>query len=719
MAYKTKGEKEQEILALFYERLGRFINSSAVSQWRGELRTNYRAIASDQWNFEDYEKRERRKKPITTFNNTSSLIRCISGYEIVNRSRIDYYPRLPSPENNNQVDMISDVVEYIQDDSGFFSESSEATGDVLICGLGATVSEFDYYNSAATYGEMVEKRIFPGYMMYDNQVRGRRLNREANWAGYIQLVPTDWLDKELEGKTPYNYSGAAGTSAQTLINFWDAYSLNDNVEIMYMYEWREAEKIYRVKNPFTEEMLNDARPLSQDVPDTIGDFIGAAAQQLSEELGAPLEKGVFVLDSAQYKEYRNALSGLTEITGIPFETEAESGERYKYYQARIARGCIIDWRESWCQTRFTITYKTGYFDERKGCFYGVMRDMLPVQQALNTAVSDYISYLESIPKGGQEIEIDAVADIKEYIKSRVNEQDVTVYQPGGLDKSRVKQTPQPIGGLSEFIAFCKEQLAAVVGLTADFVGSVESGNMSALLFGKIVRQSRLVLAPIMDSNVDYLKCKGSVYLDGAKVLIENSNGMILRRMSGSKSEQDYTSISTDALSGEYDIVVTDKPMTDDERQERFNAMIELYGRAQNPALLMLAIEDAPIDQEQKDKALALMQPAPPAPPNPLDIALMESQIKLQNAQADKLIAEAQSTMKTIELADDNALADIRKKTSAAELDDARTKAELAGIADTIMQRIAESERAAAEKMQALIEQNSMIMNQLNQRTTPL
>lgn len=707
----NKTERETQILEQFYERLGRFIKSSAVTSWRAELKRNFNAMASDQWNVNDYQERERRKKPSTTFNNSACLIRCISGYEIVNRSKIDYYSRLPI--NNNNADMIGDVVDYIQDDSGFFSQSSQATEDVLVCGLGATVTEFDYFSPSAEYGQIEEKRIFSGHLLYDNQIRSRNLNRNARWAGYVQPVASDWLDEELKDKGVYDYTAATGVSAQEIISFWDSYTLVDNIDVIFNYEWREPEKIYRCKNPFTPDMINDQRPL-EGANTTIGNFIGAAAVSMEENLGIDLQKGVFILDASDYKKYRETLSGITEITGIPFESTGKSGERHKYYQARIARGCIIDWQESWCQDRFTITYKTGYFDEKRNCFYGVMRDMLPIQQELNRAISDYVSYLESVPKGGQEIEIDAVDDINAYIKNRVNEQDVTVYQPGGLAKSRPKPVPQQIAGLTEFISFCREQLAAVLGLTMDFVGAVESGNMSALLYGKIVRQSRLVLAPIMDSNVEYLRSKGSVYLSAAKVLIENSNGMILRRMSGGKSNQDYESIDVSALSGEYDIVVTDKPMTDDERQESFNRMIELYGKAQNPALLVLAIEDAPIDEEKKQRALQAMQPPPPPQPSETDIAMVQSQIAMQNAQAASLMASAKKTeaeaaalQKQVSLADDKALAEIRQKVSAAELNEAKTQEALAGIVQAFTQGLKEMQ----SKMESMMPRDDSALHE--------
>ena len=69
----------------------------------------------------------KKNKPITYFNNIAPVVRAISGYEIMNRTKINYYPRRSNKDTEEQADIMSDAVEYIQDDSNFFTESRIVT----------------------------------------------------------------------------------------------------------------------------------------------------------------------------------------------------------------------------------------------------------------------------------------------------------------------------------------------------------------------------------------------------------------------------------------------------------------------------------------------------------------------------------------------------------------------------------------------------------------
>ena len=647
----TKAEKEAEILSDFYVRLDRFILSNSIQRWRAnEVRENYRAIAGDQWNAKDVAERKRKNKPITTFNGMSRVVRAISGYEIMNRNKIVYYPR--KKENDPQTDIITDGVEYLQDDSGFYSESSLTSEDTLICGLGGSVSYLNYSNPEAPYGEAVEERVFPAFLLYDNQVRGRNLNKTAKWAGYVEVVSSEWLDGEIKDTTgAHSYTMGQGSRREyDFLEFFEAYTDRDNVDILFHYEWKEPETIYRVKNPFTKEMLQD-QTLAEGGQVARGVLIANASGRIEEEFGVDLADGAFVLDGAQYKEYKAGLVALTELTGYEFDSKAVKSERNKYYKARIARGVLLDYEESWHQSGFTITYKTGYYDEKKNHFYGIVRDMLPVQRQLNIAVSDYVSYLESVPKGGMYVEETATLNLPEFIRERANEQEVTVLKDGGLQRIRPKETPISPSGLSDFITFCEGQLLRVVGLSPDFLGNIESGNMTNALYGKLVKQAYMVLAHFFDSNRQYLRCKGRIFIDELRILAENNNGMVLRRLSGQNNEDAYLTLEQDKLSSEYDIVIADRPQTDDERQENFNMKLEVAKVAlpHGINLLPLAFEDYTGEVEDKEKMLKMMQPPPTPQPDPLQQEMLKSQIEYQYAEAENRKANAEKTRADVQL----------------------------------------------------------------------
>lgn len=642
--------KEDDIISEFYTRLDRFVLSPAMQHWRDEeVRTNYRVLAGDQWSEADAKQREKKHKPITYFNNIAPVVRAISGYEIMNRTKINYYPRRSNPETEEQTDIMSDAVEYIQDDSNFFTESSNASEDALTCGLGATATYFNYSNPEAPYGEVCEERIYPGFLLYDNQVRGKLLNKRAKWAGYVEVVSKEWLDREIEkatGESVMAYTaGAQSRRTHSFLQFFEAYTDLDEVDIVYHYEWKEPETVWRVSNPFEDEMLADMRPLTDpatggSIP--VGQFIERAAERIADEYSVNLEEGTWLLTQKQYREYRKGLGNLTELTGYEFPVNPQKSEQYKYYKARIARETVLDWSESWTQTGFTITYKTGYYDEQQAHFYGIVRDMKEPQDKLNKAVSDYVSYLESVPKGGIYFEETAVKDAKKFIESRVNEQNATMLADGGLGRIQPKEVPQAPGGLSDFINFCSQQITRVIGLSPDFLGMVESGNMTNALYGKLVKQAYMVLANFFDSNREYMRRKGKIFLDCTRILAENNNGMMLRRLSNQNNEDAYIRLQQDQLSSEYDIVVADRPMTDDEKQQNFNMMLELQTKMPNRDLMPLALEYAPIEQEKKQQIEQMMQPPQPDPEQvALDRAMVESQIAFQYAEADARKARAE------------------------------------------------------------------------------
>jgi len=681
----SKQEKEAEILEEFYQRLDRFIMSSAIQQWRAtEIREHYRAIAGDAWEVGARKERERKGKPVTAFNGMSRIVRAISGNEIMNRSKITYYAR--KQENDAPTDIMSDAVEYIQNDSGFYTESSLASEDTLICGLGATVSYINYDNPEAPYGESCEERIFPAFLLYDNQVRGRNLNKRAKWAGYCEIVSQEWLRNEIKEATGTDIDYSMGDSLHSrreydFIEFFEAYSDRDEVDVLFHYEWMKPETIYRVKNPFSLEMMRDGT-LAEGGQVTRGALIANASAQIEEEYGVDLSEGAFVLTASQYREYKAALQGLTEMTGYEFDSKGIKSQRNKYYKARIAAGMILDWQESWTQGGFTITYKTGYYDERRNHFYGIVRDMLPVQRALNIAVSDYISYLQSCPKGGMYIEETATLNLPEFIQTRANEQEVTVLRDGGLTRFMPKETPQSPTGLSEFISFCETQLLIVAGLPPSFLAAVDSGNMTSVLYGKLLKQAYMVLAHFFDSNRDYLRRKGRLFIDEVQVLAENNNGRMLRRMSNQTNEEAYIALDKDKLSAEYDIVIGDRPLSDEEKQENFNMKLEAAKVALpfGINLLPFAFEDYTGQYEDKEKMIAMMQPPPPPEPDPLQQEMLKSQIAFQYAEAENRSADAEKKRAETQLME----LDARLKSLEALEAKARERAEIEKIESQAM-----------------------------------
>ena len=618
------------IATKFTERRKAFLESPKVRQWRAETREAYLAMAGVQWAEDELNQRNVRKKPIVTINRMAPIVRAIAGYEIQNQGEMVVQARqLRQDDKAEQADVMNDAVKYVQDQSEFAYESAQASEDSATCGVGQTVTYFDYTNPDAPFGEVVVDRIYPGLVLFDNQCRKKNF-KGARWAGYVELVDGKWLDDEMDALLPDGVERPCSdkVAVDEWITFIQGFS-TDDIDILYHYEWWEPEKFATLKNPVPPEMLQ--------ADDVLANILGEAEKALD---GMHLTDGVLVITRDEWRILRDALKNYHEQGGADLYSNVRPSwqDRKKYYKARIARGEVLDFSESWARGDFTIQYKTAYYDEVIGCWYGVVRAMLPVARLLNTAVSDYKSYLDSVPKGGIYATPKAFLDVdsKEFRRTQANEQDVTLVSD--LTQILPKQTPQVPGGVSDFINMLLQLLPAVVGLNPDFLGAIQSGNMTDELYSRQLKQAYLTLVHLFESGKSYMMRQGGLFIDCVRILAENNDGMILRRVSPGKQDEAYFALNRDSLAKQYDIVLVERNVSDDERRERFERLLKLS--AQNPQFLPLAIEAYPDELEDKQSLLQLMQPPPPAQPDPLNVELMQAEARSKIAQADKATVQA-------------------------------------------------------------------------------
>jgi len=111
-------------------------------------------------------------------------------------------------------------------------------------------------------------------------------------------------------------------------------------------------------------------------------------------------------------------------------------------------------------------------------------------------------------------------------------------------------------------------------------------------------------------------------------------------------------------------------MSSDEKQNTFNQLSQLAPQFAQSGINILPIlaKYAPMDMKDRD-ALAKLASPQPAQPDPLNQALLDSQAKLQYAQAEKLTAEARNKGAEAGIVYDKILSEIAKNYAAAAKDD--------------------------------------------------
>ena len=638
---------KQKVLSEFSDRLQLFLDSTSVKYWRDEVKVLYAAMAGHQWNANDAADFKSKNRPMTTVNKMSPIIKAIAGHGVINRSEINIIPRrdTPTETTEDQTNVMDDAVKFLQDESDFFSENGATLEDDYVCGIGGTVTYFDYTNPDKVYGDVKVDRIFPAYLLYDN-TNSKRNFKDAHWAGYVEVVNRQWLFKEIEKTIGETYSIDTGVNSKTTRGisdflFFVENATTDDIDLLYHYEWREDVKTKSLRNIIIQ--LADDKKLM------------VRAAEFEEAHGVDFSEAYLMLEMKEYNAFREMLKQHHEEGAPDYREliEAETGSKSKYFRARIAHDVILDCTESWAND-FTIQYKTGYYDEINRTWYGIGRGMLPVQRLMNKAVSYYDSYLDSVPKGGMIIEEDALTDPKGFKDTRANEQALTLVAPDALRGGKIqeKSIPQVPTGLSDFIGLMSQLLPSVVGLPPDFLGQVQSGNMTNSLFSKIIKQAYMVLVHFNEAERVYMRRQGRVFMDAVHIISENYDGLVLERISSVGEE---FSISKSEISQDYRMKIIERPKSEDEKLEAFQNIAEIAGtllNKPNPVdLTPMLVNAYPYELEDKKAMQQAMQPPPPQEPpapDPLMQALLEAETKEKIAMANLNEARALVEMESIQ-----------------------------------------------------------------------
>lgn len=617
---------DDEIVSTMKKYIGqsRLVNE----RWRtSEVNENYALMEGEiqQWAGQDLQRQEKNGMPFVSINKITPIINAIVGFEINNRSKLQYNAWIKDnlQEKFNQI--LNDTASWIDQEGNAKYAESLALKDMLICGMGITDTIIDYTNNPE--GQAKVERIFPPFVFWDMSARDKNL-LDANYV--IKMVFLD--DEQLKETYGENVSADNISSASDpwVMQYFQTTMIGKNINVLYEYQWREKVPFYRVENPFAQVLSTTPIDL---VPNVIELF-----QRLGETFGfdPAVDKEFSVMKTKDF----NILKKEFEILGYPLEYVKQ--KTWKYYRAIVSGTDVLSKSENYSQTGFSVKFMTGEFSELLQMFYGLVRQAKPAQRMLNQAVSDFQGFLSTIPKGGVFIEEDAVRNIKGFIETYTKAKEVTVLRPGAIREGKVlpKQAPQMPSGLMEMISYADQQIKLTCGVTDEFLGMMTSKNQTASLFRQQVRQSLLTLAVYFDAYSLYKKQQGMLYLDIVRILVENNQSKVMGHIT-SEVNAEAIPLFTDFINDVYDVEFDEVPSSPDQNRATFEQLVELQtslGGTVN--LAPLIAEYAPLNTQSKEQLKALMQPAPPPEPDPIMQSLLMSEAKNKEADAEKKQSES-------------------------------------------------------------------------------
>ena len=659
-----------------------------VTQWwrANEIRDNYGLYEGNgQWLPADYSRQIANNMPVRTINRIQPIIDAVGGFQIQNRSEVKVVPRITSDQEAGFSDLGNDGIKWIQDVSNYNMVKSLAFTDMLISGLGFIEYKIGYgdgktYDSSSSDSGMPWcERVFPYFMLWDVTTRDKNLEG-ANWICRAKIVDRQQLEQLTKGLDSEDMSAVDaefGASVDArFLDFFNTVLTVKSLGVVYHYQWREKKKFYKIRNPLID--------FEGDPDDVVTQQVMELANTLQDLYTFnPISDQFLVIPSSDYKEVQE----LFDMIGY-YQLEKAEIRKWVYYRADIVGNYVLNKTENFSQSGFSIQAISGKYDEIRQCYYGLVRSMKEPQRLLNKAVSDYEGFLLTIPKGGVYLESDSVPSLEGFRDTYTKAAQITVVSPGSITNGKImpKTAPPIPDGLLNMIEYASSAMMAVIGITPDFMGQVDSKLMTAQLNSQLVRQGMMVLAPYFDSITMFTKQNGVLFLEMLRVLLDNEEGRLIGHITpeGNKAN---VAMFKENLAPQYDVVVEEVPMTPDERQRTFEKLIELaqlLANKPNPVdIAPIAIEYAPLKENEIAAIKTLMEPPPPPPPDPLQVALLESEVGLKQSLAQKQSAEAmkyniEALLKEKELnyKDQELSSDIIKQLRSAEYDKARAMKEI-------------------------------------------
>ena len=575
-----------------------------VKEWRKEARESLNFYAGDQWSEEDKSTLQAKRRPIMTHNRIAPLVNAVVGSEINNRREVRYIPREEGDAKANEV--LTAAAEWFRDECGAEDEEGDAFKSAVIGGMGWTDTRLDFTDEPD--GAPVIERIDSFEMVWDNSsvkpnlTDARRMFRvrEMSWDEAEDLTGIDdrarlyagWARNAGSDSSPHNQERANAYDGGQ-----DQFTAGKGPKRCVLVEarWLEKETYYRGPDP---ENPGEEREYTEEL-------VLRLSRAMEEFTGSP-----FPAVKQTRKVVRRAFLG-SEVLGEPDKPMVPTG--------------LFGWE---CIT--------GYRDESKGLWYGIVRVAKDPQRWANKFFSQVMFLLNSQAKGGIMAEKRAFDDIRDFEQKWAQSDAISLVADGALTGQNPAIIPKPVAqfpqGFFALFQESKEAISQVTGLSQEFIGTRNVDQANVLETQR--RQSSLnLLAELFNSLRRYRKRQGRVML----FLIQEhlADGRLVRIVGDGLKQ--YVPLTKENIADvEYDIIVDDSPTSPNEKERTWailQQMLPLVRDMVTPDVMLELLRYSPlptslVEKLQQQAMQAAQQPPEPSPQQ------IEAQAKNQKQQLD-------------------------------------------------------------------------------------
>ena len=630
--------------------------SDLAYQWN-QASINQAYYAGDQMYYETSINDNGRKRMVV-FNRVKPFVSAVAGFMIQTRRKPNYQAVLADSQAQQQrTEYLNALSDQYRANANADQVETQQDIDMLIAGYGAVDTNQDYEKNPD--GEIVMERIAPLDVGWDGMSRSpNMLDARFVWRRKSYLKEEaielfggddeDYTQTVQESKPQYYPPGGVINAVS-----YDLTTPNPDMVDVYYYQWWERKAYYRAENPLGQ------------LPPELQQRIGMALQAIAEfrEEDESYEGDVDDLfEFDPFDQYltvdgtlKKDITALFEKLGI----EIDWTKRFRkcYYTAICSDKKVFQSFKSLDQNGFTIKFKTGDWDARRKCWFGIVTQLREPAKYANKALTEILYVIASNSKGGVMYEKDAVQNPARFEKEWATTKAAIQVEPGALSGGKIQPKAQAAlpTGYEAVLQEAKDGLYGSTLINPEFLGSSENKQVSALLENQRIKQVVTTLATFFDAITLYQKEHARYMITLMRALAENSTGRLIKVL-GEDGAVRFEQLMADNLADEYEIDIGEMPESAAQKDEMAKLAMDMTFNLLPIGMNILPVTAKYLPFKQSDirQIIDIATPKPP-PPNPMaeKAAMLELEKKASEVQVDKAKAmdtTAAAALKQQELA---------------------------------------------------------------------
>lgn len=508
-----------------------------LDDWRKGAVEDFEFAAGWQYSAKDMQIMRDAKKPAVVFDRIGRNVAAVAGLEINNRQRAATYPR--EVGDVEEAEIGSNILSWIDDETDAPSEDGEAFRDMVVSGIGCTDLNMDYLNYEG--GMPADVRQSPLTCYWDPHAKRRNLI-DRGWDAIAKTMPIEEARRICPGWDDVMlHAGWAGV---------DDDLTNAGVEVDNKRYETDRKKGSRGDDRRRVTLIEMQW---REVVNTflVEDSETGRQRELSPELG----------------------KRLTEA--LPHRYTGAEKPGYVYWRA-ILGSAVLKKTKLDAQKAFTRKYMTGYRDETRGYWYGLVRAMKDPQRAANSLYSQSVAMMKSGTKNGWAHEKSAITDIRKFERNQAKNGVNLEFADGALSGAKATQlTPSPPPAHThELLGMSLDQVQQSVGIPLEAVAMAtgHGAGQTALLESERRKAGMNLLANFFASKRSHLQRKSKLVLRYVHEFMRD--GRLMRVMEEGKVKYLELWLDDEDIT-RYDIIVDESSTSPDARERTWMVIKEL------------------------------------------------------------------------------------------------------------------------------------------------